>query len=67
MFELFQPTHLLFVFVVVLVVFGPKREISRGLGQTIQSLQEYKEELKNDVTNTTVEDEPDKKRSIKKV
>jgi sec-independent protein translocase protein TatA len=51
------------------VVFGPKRllEISRGPGQTIQSLQEYKEELKNNVTNTSAEDEPDKKRSIKKV
>ena len=43
MFELFQPTHLLFVFVVALIVFGPKRlvEMSRSLGQTIRTLQEY--------------------------
>ncbi|MBV9453554.1 MAG: twin-arginine translocase TatA/TatE family subunit [Rubrobacter sp.] len=27
MFELFQPTHLLFVLVMALVVFGPKRLI----------------------------------------
>lgn len=47
MFELFQPTHLLFVLVVALVIFGPKRlaDISRNLGRTIQSIQEVKEEL----------------------
>ena len=55
MFELFQPTHLLFVLVVALIVFGPKRlmEISRSLGQTIRSLQEYKEEFKEELLTTS--------------
>jgi sec-independent protein translocase protein TatA len=66
MFELFQPTHLLFVFVVALMVFGPKRlvEMSRSLGQTIRTLQEYKEELKEEM-NTAIEDKPQEKRSVK--
>ena len=68
MFELFQPTHLLFVFLVALMVFGPKRlvEMSRGLGHTIQSIQNYKEELKDELTSTSAEDEPDKKPLVKK-
>jgi sec-independent protein translocase protein TatA len=47
MFELFQPTHLLFVLVVAMVVFGPKRlmEVSRTLGRTLQSFQEVKDEF----------------------
>ncbi|HZB81966.1 MAG TPA: twin-arginine translocase TatA/TatE family subunit [Rubrobacteraceae bacterium] len=66
MFELFQPTHLLFVFVVALIVFGPKRlvEMSRSLGQTIRTLQEYKEELKEEMS-TAIEDKPQEKRSVK--
>jgi sec-independent protein translocase protein TatA len=66
MFELFQPTHLLFVFVVALVVFGPKRlmEVSRSLGQTVRTLQEYKEEFKEElaITNST-KDKPEEKHS----
>ena len=59
MFELFQPTHLLFVLVVALIVFGPKRlmEISRSLGQAIRSLQEYKEEFKEELLTTSPKDE----------
>jgi len=59
MFELFQPTHLLFVFLVALVVFGPTRliEMSRSLGQTIQSIQDYKEEIKDELTSTSTENE----------
>ena len=59
MFELFQPTHLLFVLVVALAVFGPKRliEVSRSLGQTISALQEYKEEIKEEISTAT-EDKP---------
>jgi sec-independent protein translocase protein TatA len=57
MFELFQPTHLLFVLLVALVVFGPKRlmEISRSLGQTVRSLQEYKEEFKAELSTSAKE------------
>ena len=65
MFELFQPTHLLFVFV-ALIVFGPKRlvEMSRSLGQTIRTLHEYKEELKEEMS-TAIEDKPQEKHSVK--
>ena len=61
MFELFQPTHLLFVFVVALVVFGPKRlmEVSRSLGQTVRTLQEYKEEFKEELSTTTSKEDSD--------
>jgi sec-independent protein translocase protein TatA len=61
MFELLEPTHLLFVLLVALVVFGPKRlvEISRSLGQTIQRIQDYKKELKDELTSTSTENEPE--------
>ena len=64
MFELFQPTHLLFVFLVTLIVFGPKRlmEMSRSLGHTVRTLQEYKEEFKEELTNST-KDKPEEKHS----
>ena len=63
MFELFEPTHLLFVFVVALVVFGPKRlmEMSRSLGQTVRTLREYKEEFKQELSTTTAKEESDSK------
>jgi TatA/E family protein of Tat protein translocase len=63
MFELFQPTHLLFVVLIALVVFGPKRlmEVSRSLGKGYQRLQEYKEELKYDLTAPLTKDEPEEK------
>ena len=55
MFELLEPTHLMFVFVVALVLFGPKRllEMSRELGQYLRRIQEYKEELKDELTSPT--------------
>ena len=67
MLELFQPTHLLFVLLVALVVFGPKRlmEVSRNLGRTIRSLQEYREELKDELTSRA-EAQTDKKHSPEK-
>jgi sec-independent protein translocase protein TatA len=59
MFELLEPTHLLFIFVVALLVFGPTRlvEIRRNLGRTIQSIQDYREELKNELRSTSTESE----------
>jgi TatA/E family protein of Tat protein translocase len=64
MFELVEPTHLLFVFVVALLLFGPKRpiEVSHSLGHALQALQRAKEELKDDLTNVSTEDEPVKGR-----
>ena len=60
MFELFQPAHLLFVALVALVVFGPKRmmEVGRSLGQGYQRLLELREELEGEMT-PTVEVEPE--------
>lgn len=51
MFDLLEPTHLLFVLLVALVVFGPTRliEVSRNLGQSYQRLQEYKEQIKDEL------------------
>ena len=43
MFEgLFQPTHLLVIFAVALLVFGPKKlpELGKGLGDGIRALKE---------------------------
>ena len=43
MFEgLFQPMHLLVIFAIALLVFGPKRlpELGKGIGQGIKSLKE---------------------------
>jgi sec-independent protein translocase protein TatA len=36
--ELFTPTHLIFVLIIALIIFGPKRlpEIGRGLGKGIR-------------------------------
>jgi sec-independent protein translocase protein TatA len=66
MFELFQPTHLLFVFLVALIVFGPKRlmEISRSLGQTVRTLQDYKEEFQEELTDS-IKDRLEEKHSSK--
>jgi sec-independent protein translocase protein TatA len=43
MFEgLFQPTHLIFIFVIALLVFGPKKlpELGKGLGEGIRALKD---------------------------
>lgn len=48
MFEgLFQPTHLLVIFFVALIVFGPKKlpELGKGLGEGIRAL---KDSMKDD-------------------
>jgi Sec-independent protein translocase protein TatA len=68
MFELFQPTHLLFVLLVALVVLGPKRlgQTSRSIGRTIRSIQEYKDEFNEGLLGMAGEDEPDEKRSKEK-
>jgi len=39
---LFQPTHLIILFVIALLVFGPKKlpELGKGLGEGIRALKE---------------------------
>jgi sec-independent protein translocase protein TatB len=68
MFELLQPTHLLFVLVVALVVLGPKRlaETSRSLGRAVRSIQEQKEEFKEGLLGMADEDEPERERPDEK-
>ncbi len=45
------------------MLFGPKRliEASRELGQYIRRIQEYKEELKDDLTSPPAKQEPEEK------
>ncbi|HXY09584.1 MAG TPA: twin-arginine translocase TatA/TatE family subunit [Terriglobales bacterium] len=64
MFEgLFQPMHLLIIFFVALLVFGPKKlpELGKGLGEGIRALKEGMKEhsdqsktASNDVKNPEV-------------
>ena len=39
---LFQPTHLIILFVIALLIFGPKKlpELGKGLGEGIRALKE---------------------------
>ena len=51
MFEgLFQPLHLIVIFLIALVVFGPKKlpELGKGLGETIRG---FKKALDGDELN----------------
>ena len=43
MFEgLFQPSHLIFIFLIALLIFGPKKlpDLGKGLGEGIRALKE---------------------------
>ena len=61
MFEgLFQPMHLLVIFFIALLVFGPKKlpELGKGLGEGIRALKEgmkdhSAEQVKTDTTTGT--------------
>ena len=68
MLDLFQPTHLLFVLLVALLVFGPKGlvEMSRDLGHIIRNVHEYKQDFKEGLLSIPTEDEREKKHSGKK-
>jgi len=57
MFEgLFQPMHLLVIFFIALLVFGPKKlpELGKGLGEGIRAL---KDGMKDNSTKTEVKTE----------
>jgi sec-independent protein translocase protein TatA len=62
MFEgLFQPMHMLVIFGIALLVFGPKKlpELGKGLGEGIRgfkSAMQEKEEAKSTEATTTVVD-----------
>jgi sec-independent protein translocase protein TatA len=59
MFEgLFQPTHLLVIFAIALLIFGPKKlpELGKGLGEGIRSLKEgMKEQPHSDKKSSDTE------------
>ena len=55
MFEgLFQPMHLLVIFFIALLVFGPKKlpELGKGLGEGIRSLKEGMKEQPPEAAKT---------------
>jgi sec-independent protein translocase protein TatA len=55
MFEgLFQPMHLLVIFFIALLVFGPKKlpELGKGLGEGIRSLKEGMKEQPTEAAKT---------------
>jgi sec-independent protein translocase protein TatA len=63
MFEgLFQPMHLLIIFAIALLVFGPKKlpELGKGLGEGIRAL---KEGMKDGIKDSPAQasNEPSKK------
>jgi sec-independent protein translocase protein TatA len=55
MFEgLFQPMHLLVIFFIALLVFGPKKlpELGKGIGEGIRSLKDSLKEQPPEATKT---------------
>jgi len=64
MFEgLFQPMHLLVIFFIALLVFGPKKlpELGKGLGEGIRSLKEGMKEQPSETAKTPSPTNPDVK------
>jgi sec-independent protein translocase protein TatA len=58
MFEgLFQPMHLLVIFFIALLVFGPKKlpELGKGLGEGIRALKEGMKDHTTTSTTTTTQ------------
>ncbi len=52
---LFQPMHLLVIFFIALLVFGPKKlpELGKGIGEGIRALKEGMKEGTSDQAKTT--------------
>jgi sec-independent protein translocase protein TatA len=52
---LFQPTHLIIIFAIALLVFGPKKlpELGKGLGEGIRALKEGMKDNHNASTDAT--------------
>ncbi|MBZ5573044.1 MAG: twin-arginine translocase TatA/TatE family subunit [Acidobacteriia bacterium] len=67
MFEgLFQPMHLLVIFFVALLVFGPKKlpELGKGIGEGLRALKEGMKEAPADPSkNTSADVKPPEGRS----
>jgi sec-independent protein translocase protein TatA len=60
---LFQPMHLLVIFFIALLVFGPKKlpELGKGLGEGIRALKDgMKDGMKDNAPQTQASSEPSK-------
>jgi len=58
MFEgLFQPMHLLVIFFIALLVFGPKKlpELGKGIGEGIRALKEGMKDASSDAKSSSAE------------
>jgi len=57
---LLQPTHLIFILLIVLILFGPGKlpELGKGLGKGIR---EFKDAIKGGLEGTSDKKEEDKK------
>lgn len=57
---LFQPTHLLLVFGIALLVFGPKKlpELGKGIGEGIRGFKSAMKQKDEDITAATIVDQP---------
>lgn len=62
---LFQPWHLFFIFVIVLILFGPGKlpDLGKGLGKGIR---EFKDALRGGMDNSTDKKNEEKKDEPKK-
>ena len=51
---LFQPTHLLLIFAIALLIFGPKKlpELGKGIGEGFRALKEGMKDKPAETTNT---------------
>lgn len=59
---LFQPMHLLVIFAIALLIFGPKKlpELGKGLGEGIRALKDGMKDGMKDAPQTQASNEPSK-------
>ncbi len=59
---LFQPTHLFFILLIVLIIFGPGKlpELGRGLGKGIR---EFRDALRGAAAEVSSDKKPEEKKS----
>jgi sec-independent protein translocase protein TatA len=64
---LFQPMHLLVIFFIALLVFGPKKlpELGKGLGEGIRALKEGMKDHSSTPASTQASTEPSKNTETK--
>jgi sec-independent protein translocase protein TatA len=57
---LFQPTHLLLIFAIALLIFGPKKlpELGKGIGEGFRALKEGMKDKPVENTNTAATNPP---------